>query len=64
MHEILIDMEKLATNVDEQIAKLESRGMTIGDKNLSEAISNGPLGYLSNSKTQLKPYSTRCQITS
>ena len=25
-------MEKLATNVDEQIAKLESRGMTIGDK--------------------------------
>lgn len=26
-------MEKLATNVDEQIAKLESRGMTIGDKN-------------------------------
>ena len=26
-------MEKLATNVDEQIAKLESRGMTIEDKN-------------------------------
>ena len=26
-------MEKLATNVDEQRAKLESRGMTIGDKN-------------------------------
>ena len=25
-------MKKLATNVDEQIAKLESRGMTIGDK--------------------------------
>jgi abortive infection bacteriophage resistance protein len=25
-------MEKLATNVDEQIVKLESRGMTIGDK--------------------------------
>ena len=25
-------MEKLATNVDEQIAKLESRGMSIGDK--------------------------------
>ena len=33
LHEKLIDMEKLATNVDEQIAKLESRGMTIGDKN-------------------------------
>ena len=46
-------MEKFATDVDEQLRNYCAHGKVLFDKNLPEAISNGPLGYLGNNKTQL-----------